>query len=313
MGGVCPAAETGSQRNSRGCGSRAPLAAGESVALTLQVGELERQYRLHLPRGYNPKNPFPLVLAIHGYTGNAMKLENDYTSFSRHADANGYVVAYPQATGFDVGGMMVTSWNDLACNASSGPEGSICTEGAFDYPTPPECGEPSQCDWCSCYDDVGFIEALLDELESTLCIDLDRVYATGISNGGMFVKRLGYDLPDRFAAIAPVAGTIAKGFNCAPGSERSTPPGTARYPSTELRRRTVFSIPRQPRSWISGPRMLAKIAVSRHAPTRPRRMVSRDSGASNAATAPLVSSLLTAPGTAVTTGRGVGRPSSRAR
>jgi len=220
MGGVCPAAETGSQRNSRGCGSRAPLAAGESVALTLQVGELERQYRLHLPRGYNPKNPFPLVLAIHGYTGNAMKLENDYTSFSRHADANGYVVAYPQATGFDVGGMMVTSWNDLACNASSGPEGSICTEGAFDYPTPPECGEPSQCDWCSCYDDVGFIEALLDELESTLCIDLDRVYATGISNGGMFVHRLGCDLPDRFAAIAPVSGTIAKGFNCAPGSER---------------------------------------------------------------------------------------------
>jgi len=34
----------------------------------------------------------------------------------------------------------------------------------------------------------------------------------------MFVHRLGCDLPDRFAAIAPVAGTIAKGFNCAPGS-----------------------------------------------------------------------------------------------
>ena len=63
-----------------------------------------------------------------------------------------------------------------------------------------------------------FVAALLDELEASLCVDLDRVFATGISNGGMFVHRLGCDLPDRFAAIAPVAGTIAKGFNCAPGS-----------------------------------------------------------------------------------------------
>ncbi len=107
----------------------------------------------------------------------------------------------------------------FACNASPGPVGPICTAEAFDYPTPPECGEASECDWCSCYDDVGFIEALLDKLESNLCIDRDRVFATGISNGGMFVHRLGCDLPGRFAAIAPVAGTLAKGFNCAPGPE----------------------------------------------------------------------------------------------
>ena len=65
-----------------------------------------------------------------------------------------------------------------------------------------------------------FVAALLDELEASLCVDLDRVFTTGISNGGMFVHRLGCDLPDRFAAIAPVAGTIAKGFNCAPGSSQ---------------------------------------------------------------------------------------------
>jgi polyhydroxybutyrate depolymerase len=186
---------------------------------SLEVGELVREYRLHLPTGYNPAVPVPLVLAIHGYTGTADKLENAYTTFSEHADRHGYVVAYPQATGFKVGEMLITSWNDLACNVSPGPEGSICAEGAFDYPTPPECGEVRECDWCSCYDDVGFITALLDELENELCIDRDRVFATGISNGGMFVHRLGCDLPDRFAAIAPVAGTIAKGFNCAPGAE----------------------------------------------------------------------------------------------
>ena len=211
------AVDADTPRSSAGCGAKPPVAPGESVSRAIQVGELEREYRLHLPTGYDSGTPVPLVLVIHGYTGNVMEPGNQYAS--RLADAEGYVVAYPQGTGFEVGGKRITSWNDLACNASPGPEGPICTDDAQDYPTPPECGEPSDCDWCSCHDDVGFIAALLDELEATLCIDLDRVFATGISNGGMFVHRLGCDLPDRFAAIAPVAGTIAKGFNCAPGSD----------------------------------------------------------------------------------------------
>ncbi len=209
-------------RASVGCGAVAPTSAGGSVALTLDVGEGEREYRLHLPSSYDPKTVVPLVLVFHGYTGTAEGEENEHTSFSRSADEHGYAVAYPQGTGFAVDGQTVTSWNDLACNASPGPEGPICTEDADDYPTPPECGEPRECDWCSCHDDVGFVAALLDEIESAVCVDLDRVYATGISNGAMFVHRLGCDLSDRFAAIAPVAGTIAKGFNCAPRGPRKT-------------------------------------------------------------------------------------------
>jgi polyhydroxybutyrate depolymerase len=206
----------GSLRPSAGCAATPPVAPGQSIAATLKVGDLVREYRLHLPTEYQRGTAVPLVLVIHGYTGTAEALEMRYMSFSRNADLNGYVAAYPQATGFEVDGKLITSWNDLACNRSSGPEGPICTDDADDYPTPPECGEPRPCDWCSCHDDVGFIAALLDELEGTLCIDLDRVYATGISNGAMFVNRLGCDLSDRFAAVAPVAGTLARGFNCAP-------------------------------------------------------------------------------------------------
>jgi poly(3-hydroxybutyrate) depolymerase/CubicO group peptidase (beta-lactamase class C family) len=206
---------------SDGCGLQPPLAPGSSIGATMQVGELEREYRLHLPTGYDPSDPAPLVLVFHGYTGTAERVEMEYTSFSSHSDEQGYVVLYPQATGFDAGGSWVTSWNDLACNASPGTAGPICTDNAVDYPTPPECGEPRGCDWCSCYDDVRFIEALLDQVEESLCIDRDRVFATGISNGGMFVHRLGCALPHRFAAIAPVAGTLAKGFNCAPSSKQA--------------------------------------------------------------------------------------------
>ena len=202
---------------SAGCISKAPVTPGTSAQMSLKVGELDRTYRLHLPPNYDPSSPVPLVLVFHGYTGNAQETETKNTSFSRLGDERGFAVAYPQGTGFEVNGKMVTSWNDLAGNSSPGPEGSICTDTADDYPTPPECGEPRECDWCTCYDDVGFVSSLLDEIEESVCVDLERVYATGISNGGMFVHRLGCDLGDRFAAIAPVAGTLARGFNCAPG------------------------------------------------------------------------------------------------
>jgi beta-galactosidase len=213
-----PPTGAGWPRPSAGCGKNEPVSPGGTIARSLEVGELEREYRLHLPTGYDPASPAPLVLAIHGYTTTADEFENKYNSFSQHADDHGYVVAYPQGTSFENDGKLITSWNDLACSASPGPEGPTCTDGAFDYPTPPECGEPKECDWCSCYDDVGFIGALLDELEATLCIDRDRVFATGMSNGAMMVHRLGCDLSDRFAAIAPTGGTLARGFNCAPGS-----------------------------------------------------------------------------------------------
>ena len=97
--------EAGSPRASdRSCGGTPPLAPGESEARTIQVGELEREYRLHLPTSYDPATPVPLVLVFHGYTGNVMKPGNEYTAFGQHGDLRGYIVAYPQATGFEVNG-----------------------------------------------------------------------------------------------------------------------------------------------------------------------------------------------------------------
>jgi polyhydroxybutyrate depolymerase len=187
----------------------------------MAVGGLQREYRVHLPSGYDVNRPVSLVLDFHGYTGTAQGTE-EYTGFSSQADEQGYAVVYPQGSAFTTDdGQRITSWNDLAGSASPGPEGPICSASAFAYPHPPECGEPTPCNWASCHDDVGFVAALLDHLEATVCVDLDRVYATGMSNGGMFVHRLGCDLPERFAAIAPVGGTLARGFNCAPGG--STP------------------------------------------------------------------------------------------
>jgi polyhydroxybutyrate depolymerase len=65
-------------------------------------------------------------------------------------------------------------------------------------------------------DDVAFIRQLLDTLESQICVDPNRVYATGVSNGGGMVALLGCAMSDRLAAIAPVAGNYAPLPPCTP-------------------------------------------------------------------------------------------------
>jgi polyhydroxybutyrate depolymerase len=67
-------------------------------------------------------------------------------------------------------------------------------------------------------DDVGFISALIEELISEYGIDPERVYSTGISNGGMFSLRLACELPDKIAAVAPVAALMGENLSrtCSP-------------------------------------------------------------------------------------------------
>ena len=206
-------------RPSQGCGKESKYFPGATSNVSINVNGLDRIYLLHLPTNYDPNKPTSLVLNIHGYTDTAGGMESG-TDMSRHADEYNYIVVYPNATNFKSDGRVITSWNDLTCNASPGPEGPICSEDADKYPFPTDCSADisTDCNWCTCNDDLGYINQMLDELEANYCVDLNRVYATGMSNGGMFTHRLGCDLANRFAAIAPVSGTLARGFNCAPES-----------------------------------------------------------------------------------------------
>ena len=200
---------------SSGCGQVPPTAPGVTETRYVMYDGLNRKYNVHLPTGYDPNTPHSLVLSFPGYGGTAEVNELSTTEMSPHADANGYIVVYPEAYPFDDGsGGLVYTWNDLACNSSPGPAGPICAHKAFDYPQHP-CAT-GDCNYCGCQNDVGFVNAMLDELEDNYCIDTRQVYATGFSCGGMFVQRLGCSLADRFAAIAPVHGFLAIGFNCAP-------------------------------------------------------------------------------------------------
>lgn len=139
---------------------------------------IERTYILHVPSSYDASKPIPLVLSFHGGGGNAEN-QRRVSGFNELADKNGFIVVYPNGTGrLDSN---VLTWNGGAC-----------------------CGYAAQ----NQIDDVGFVRALIAELQSQYNIDPKRIYAAGFSNGGIMSYRLACEAADIFAAIGPVSGTL---------------------------------------------------------------------------------------------------------
>lgn len=79
-------------------------------------------------------------------------------------------------------------------------------EQGFVVVTPQGLGAIARWDVALDSADLDFVGDLLDEVEAAVCIDLDRVFATGLSNGAMMTSAVGCRYADRIAAIAPVAG-----------------------------------------------------------------------------------------------------------
>jgi polyhydroxybutyrate depolymerase len=147
-----------------------PMRPGDYHVILASQGNV-RSYDLHVPPHYDGKSPLPLVFALHELGGDAATFANS-TGLNERADAEGFFVVYPQG--------LNNSWNAGTC-----------------------CGSSSQ----QKVDDAGFIKMLLIRLKSDLVVNDSRVYAIGVSNGGMLAYRLACDFSQDFAAIAPLAAT----------------------------------------------------------------------------------------------------------
>ncbi|MHB8902020.1 MAG: extracellular catalytic domain type 1 short-chain-length polyhydroxyalkanoate depolymerase [Thermoguttaceae bacterium] len=154
-----------------------PLATGDHVRKLTLEGR-ERSYIVHVPPRLEAQQLVPVVLAFHGAGTNAPIMALS-TGLSAKADQAGFVVVYPNGTGKDD---FFLVWNS----------GGFAGPGADRRP-----------------DDVALVLAVLDDLATVIQVDPKRVYATGMSNGGMMCYRLAAELSDRIAAIAPVSGTMA--------------------------------------------------------------------------------------------------------
>jgi len=146
---------------------------------TLTHGGDVRSYVVHVPPGVmGTGRRVPLVLVLHGGGGNA-EITERMTGFSAKAAKDDFIVVYPEGSGRMKDKLL--TWNAGHC-----------------------CGFAMN----NKLDDVGFINALLDKLVGDYPVDPQRIYATGISNGGMMSHRLGIELGHRLAAIAPVVGAL---------------------------------------------------------------------------------------------------------
>lgn len=138
----------------------------------INSGGRARHYWVHVPPGYTARNPLPVVLVFHGGLGTGKYIRKQ-SRMTPVADRHGFLAVFPDG--------IKGTWN-----------AGGCCEVAMRQNI----------------DDVGFVANLINQLQTDFCIDSQRIYATGFSNGSMLSHRLACELSDKIAAIAPVSGVI---------------------------------------------------------------------------------------------------------
>jgi polyhydroxybutyrate depolymerase len=157
--------------------TQGPAPAPKDIARSFDSGGQKRSYFVHLPASYDAEKPTPLVVVLHG-AGTDGKIMEGFCGMSAQADKSGFLVCYPNGTGF----APFLTWN-----AGNFP---IAGGGAK---------KP---------DDIGFLRKVLDDVATIANVDTKRVYVVGMSNGGMMAYRAAAEMSDRFAAMASVTGTL---------------------------------------------------------------------------------------------------------
>ena len=160
-------------------------------------GAYTRQYKVHVPPGYDATVPTPVVFCIHGLGQNAVMFCVAGAAMDKKSDGAGFILVMPN--GYQ------NSWNAGTC-----------------------CGGASN----EKLDDVALFRAILADVEKHLNVDRRRVYATGLSNGGYMSYRLACEASDLFAAVAPGAGAV--GINSIGGGTNSASDFTACKPTEHV-------------------------------------------------------------------------------
>lgn len=154
------------------CPVQGDVGTGDHV-FTLTHDQMTRTYRVHVPPGYDPALPTPVVVDLHGSYPPAQRYPG-FSGMKQVADQRGFVVVYPE--GF------LGSWN-------AGQWG----------------GAASVMD----VDDVGFVNTVVHDVTTRLCVDTERVYATGHYTGGAMAHRLACESSHVFAAVGVVGARNA--------------------------------------------------------------------------------------------------------
>ncbi|KYK24676.1 hypothetical protein AYK25_06035 [Thermoplasmatales archaeon SM1-50] len=149
-----------------------------------------RTYRMHIPPSYTGDDPLPLVLVLHGHPSNGKMIQLG-SELDEKADEEGFITVYPDGE--------IPPIPILLLALLMGMRG--CWWNAWDY------------NKFNKVDDVNFIRELISKLQENIYINAARIYITGLSGGALMTYRLGAELSDVIAAIAPVAGSVGGSWN----------------------------------------------------------------------------------------------------
>ena len=136
---------------------------------------LARPYRFHVPVRYEPGKPTPLVILLHGYSASG-ESQDSYFQLTTLSDERTFLYAAPDGT-LDSAGERFWNVTDACCNFAGKP-----------------------------IDDVAYLNAVIDDVQSKYTVDSKRIFLIGHSNGGFMAHRFACDQADRIAGIATLAG-----------------------------------------------------------------------------------------------------------
>ena len=222
------------------CTVLVPAAAEGSDDPTLEQapgGTVRRRFLLRLPADYDPESRHPVVLDLHGYSSTAA-IQHAYSGFAHIADEHSFIGVWPDGSGDCLGetpgcahswddcSSCLQGWNCLGTSVGQSMDGvQTCNpdrKAWGRYGCYASCGavceprEDNTTDTCvssSCWDDIGFIDAVIDWLLANLCVDEERIHLTGLSNGAMMNYQLASShVGHRIASMVPVAGLPLLGF-----------------------------------------------------------------------------------------------------
>jgi polyhydroxybutyrate depolymerase len=163
------------------CGSR-PARAGEQRRQIVSGG-VTRTFITYAPASLDPHQPAPLVLIFHGALMTAESMR-DVTGFEELAEAKGFLAVFPN-------GDPTLTWNIRPKDAQ------VC--GIGELVTNPDA------------DDLGFVDAIIADVQQTQCVDRSHIFATGFSMGGYFSNHLACQRPELLRAAAPHGSGTYKG------------------------------------------------------------------------------------------------------
>jgi polyhydroxybutyrate depolymerase len=145
----------------------------------------DRVYLVHAPDGYDAVTPRPLIVVLHGGGGSA-EFARRVHGWRDLSQREGCLVVFPEATSEDPTRAPGVRDNPRIWNDGS-RRSAVARRGV---------------------DDIGYLAAVLDDVQDHFAIDADRVFVTGFSNGASMTFRVGVELSDRVSAIAPVSGHL---------------------------------------------------------------------------------------------------------